>query len=345
MEKLISTCPVCGDSLHISVLKCGGCGLELKNDFPIGRFDRLSEEQYNFLLDFLKSQGNLKAVQEKRQISYPAAKKRLSDLLYALDLTDTEDGEESIPDMKDWDVHTDSRKASDIVKAKLISCGGKATVQTLQGKKYSVWVETPDTFACDKIISYTYDIFDVIVEHIVAQGGKARKGSGRGHLGDPHCEEDTIAAAILKNYWKSDTGLDPAFVMLAILEWAGIVHNRRGYAELTQEYKMSRGENSNMKLAIQFEKELEEKMLLAKRECGYPATRFHQMLKQYGGVGTAKRLIREGIRGNISEGFTTLAYIEGRPDLTMEHSVCKTEYRSLFTQEEIAHCKRLLKSE
>lgn len=98
-----------------------------------------------------------------------------------------------------------------------------------------------------------------------------------------------------------------------------------------------------MELATRFEKELEEKMYRAKKECNYPAPRFHQMLKQYGGVETAKRLIRDGMNGRISDGFTTLAYIEKRPDLTLEDSVCKTEYYPLFSDEEISYCKGLLK--
>lgn len=97
-----------------------------------------------------------------------------------------------------------------------------------------------------------------------------------------------------------------------------------------------------MDLAIQFEKELEDKMFLAKRDCKYPATRFRQMLKVYGGVETAKLLIQEGINGKVSEGFTVLAYIEQRPDLTMEDSVCKAKYQSLFTKEQIEHWKKML---
>ena len=99
-----------------------------------------------------------------------------------------------------------------------------------------------------------------------------------------------------------------------------------------------------MDLAVQFEKELEDKMYLAKRDCKYPATRFRQMLKEYGGVETAKRLIQEGINGKVSEGFTTLAYFEQRPDLTLEDSVCKSEYQSLFTHEEVEYCMKMLSS-
>ena len=95
-------------------------------------------------------------------------------------------------------------------------------------------------------------------------------------------------------------------------------------------------------LELQFERELQDKMLRAKKECKYNPTRFNQMLAQYGGVETAKRLITSGMAsGAASDGYTTL-YLCGRLDLTMEDSVCKSEYRSLFSQEEIAYCRKLL---
>lgn len=95
-------------------------------------------------------------------------------------------------------------------------------------------------------------------------------------------------------------------------------------------------------VALQFENELKDKMLWAKKECKYNPTRFNQMIAQYGGVETAKRLIARGITtGNPSDGYTTL-YLCNRLDLTMEHSVCKLEYRDLFTAEEIHYCNDLL---
>ena len=69
---------------------------------------------------------------------------------------------------------------------------------------------------------------------------------------------------------------------------------------------------------------------------------FNQMLATYGGVETAKRLISNARKtGNTSEGFSTL-FLCGRLDLSMEDSVCKVEYASLFTDEEIAYCKEVL---
>ena len=66
------------------------------------------------------------------------------------------------------------------------------------------------------------------------------------------------------------------------------------------------------------------------------------MLARYGGVETAKRLIANSMATSITPaGFTTL-FLCGRPDLTMEHSVCKPEYRELFTADEIRYCNALL---
>lgn len=98
------------------------------------------------------------------------------------------------------------------------------------------------------------------------------------------------------------------------------------------------------KLALKFENELKDKMMRAKKECRYNPSRFNQMLSQYGGVETAKRLIASGRASNsASDGYTTL-YLCGRLDLTMEESVCKTEYRNLFAQEEVDYCASLLHS-
>lgn len=97
-------------------------------------------------------------------------------------------------------------------------------------------------------------------------------------------------------------------------------------------------------LEHQFKVELEDKMYRAKRECQYNPTRFNQMLAKYGAVETAKRLISNARKtGIISDGFTTL-YLCGRLDLTVEDSVCKEKYQSLFSSDEIAYCQELLQS-
>ena len=58
-----------------------------------------------------------------------------------------------------------------------------------------------------------------------------------GGYGD--CTEDTIVGCIAKEYAGKKEGMsvfDPVFVLSAILDWAGIVRNERGYLELTADY-------------------------------------------------------------------------------------------------------------
>ena len=54
MKRMITKCPGCQGTLHIAKLQCPDCGMELKNDFSLSRFDRLDDAQYEFLLTFLK---------------------------------------------------------------------------------------------------------------------------------------------------------------------------------------------------------------------------------------------------------------------------------------------------
>ena len=243
MATILSKCPACGDDLKISTIKCCGCGLEIKNDFELTPFDRLNPEQYTFLIEFLKSQGNLKSVQNTLGLSYPTAKKKLSQLLTSFDLNNKTEPLAEL-DISEWKSNLDSHNASDIIKQKLIACGGRASVRSIKGKLYEVWIVDESHFSCENIVPYGYDIFDIIVNLLISQGGRAKKGSGRARLGDPKCEETTVAGAIIKNYFHKNVGesaFDPGFALIAIMEWAGIIKSEWGYVELTSAYKQEIG--------------------------------------------------------------------------------------------------------
>ena len=85
-NSILTKCPTCNEKLYISSLKCQKCGLELKNDFEISKYDLLDKEQLNFLETFLACEGNLKELQNRMNISYPLAKKKLFELLAALQI-------------------------------------------------------------------------------------------------------------------------------------------------------------------------------------------------------------------------------------------------------------------
>ena len=247
MNRLISKCPACHGTLRVSTLQCPDCGMELRNTFDLSPFDRLDKEQFEFLITFLKDRGNLKEVQSDMQISYPTAKKKLDELLAALNLGGgTEKVMPKEIDVSRMDVDYTSTLASEIIKAKLKEHGGHVTVYTARGLPCEIYAE-PDgkTFTSDKLpISppYEYDVFNVIVDLLLKQGGRARKGNGRNYkLGEAGCEENTVVGAIAKSRGRKvgDSVFDPVFVMAAVLEWAGIAENGRGEIILTSEYRSS----------------------------------------------------------------------------------------------------------
>ena len=103
-------------------------------------YDRLCPEQALFLRTFLACRGNLKELQSKLGISYPTAKKRLDELLFALNIV--EDKQNDRKGMVDVTMiqraDKNSINAADIIKNKLIDCGGSATVQSFSGKSYVI---------------------------------------------------------------------------------------------------------------------------------------------------------------------------------------------------------------
>lgn len=250
-SKLLSHCPSCNGPLKITSLTCQDCGMELRGEFELesGLFAELSLEQRAFLMTFLKCRGNMSQVQAELQISYPTAKKRLDDILRCMGLEEKKEMDSrEVIDVKLWQIGDDKTKASEIVKRKLKECGGRVTISSYSGNQYEVWAE-PDgmKFGCSALhgIAHSYDIFDVVVRFLERNEGRAAKGTGRAPLGSEKCGLDTISGVILQDYFGvplGGSGLDPSFVVIAILEWAGILHNRRGYVELTAQYREVIGE-------------------------------------------------------------------------------------------------------
>ena len=70
--------------ISISKLHCHHCGIEISGDFVLTKLYKLTKEQINFVLVFLKNQGNIKAIEKELNISYPTVKKMLNDVLISL---------------------------------------------------------------------------------------------------------------------------------------------------------------------------------------------------------------------------------------------------------------------
>jgi hypothetical protein len=136
------------------------------------------------------------------------------------------------------------KKASEAVKQKLKECGGRVTVYTLTGLPCKIAAESDGrSFTSDKLPikpPYTYDVFDIIVDLLQENNGRARKGNGRSYkLGAPECDDMTVVGIIAYKYAGKKTGqsvFDPVFVLSAVLEWAGVVKNERGMLILSPDY-------------------------------------------------------------------------------------------------------------
>jgi len=87
-----------------------------------------------------------------------------------------------------------------------------------------------------------------------------------------------------------------------------------------------------------FERAMRDVYARAKDEAGYTASYFAGMLSNYGGLGTAKRLLAAT---EVATGFTAL-YERGRLDLSVEALVVKPQFTSLFTEDEIETARRRL---
>ena len=181
-------------------------------------------------------------------MSYPTAKRRLDEILIALDLYEEEDtniAEREEIDMRNWFTDRTSNRASEIIKTKLKENGGRVIVYTARGLPCEICVAADGiSFESDKLPikpAYRFDVFDIVVELLKKQNGRARKGNGRNYrLGDENCDDTTVVGYIAKNYAHKKDGdsvYDPVFVLAAVLEWADIAKNERGELVLTPNYR------------------------------------------------------------------------------------------------------------
>src|SRR5437588_4840410 len=97
MNKMLSACPVCAESLHVTELTCDSCGTRVQSVFETCRFCRLTRDQTHFVELFLRNRGNISNVGQELGVSYPTVAKRLDAVLTALDLHEDDDWRAPVP--------------------------------------------------------------------------------------------------------------------------------------------------------------------------------------------------------------------------------------------------------
>ncbi|UWP58189.1 DUF2089 domain-containing protein [Ruminococcus gauvreauii] len=84
MNKVISRCPVCDQELTVVRLKCDACDTVIENNFRLGKFDYLSDEELYFTETFIRCRGNIKEVEKELGISYPTVRSKLDAVIKKL---------------------------------------------------------------------------------------------------------------------------------------------------------------------------------------------------------------------------------------------------------------------
>jgi hypothetical protein len=83
-HQVLTRCPVCADELRITRLRCDTCGSAIDGNFTLGRFQRLTREQLQFVEVFLKCRGKIKDVEDELGVSYPTVVARLNEVIQAM---------------------------------------------------------------------------------------------------------------------------------------------------------------------------------------------------------------------------------------------------------------------
>lgn len=86
MNQLPKSCPICQGDVIVTRFYCPGCQSSIEGNFrtDVSVLQKLSEDQLNFLLTFVRNEGRLNRMEEILGISYPTLKNRLNDLITAL---------------------------------------------------------------------------------------------------------------------------------------------------------------------------------------------------------------------------------------------------------------------
>lgn len=79
---MISQCPSCNSlKLKVAKIECMECHTTFEGKFDIPSLLKLSDEELQFIFDFVKCSGSLKEMASKQGVSYPTLRNRLNTLI------------------------------------------------------------------------------------------------------------------------------------------------------------------------------------------------------------------------------------------------------------------------
>lgn len=86
MRQILTNCPVCTAPLEVTRLYCMACDTTIDGHFggEASQFTRLSQEQVQFALTFIRCEGRINRMEDELKLSYPTIRNRLIEVIRAL---------------------------------------------------------------------------------------------------------------------------------------------------------------------------------------------------------------------------------------------------------------------
>lgn len=239
-QNIIDCCPVCSGQLAATRLSCQNCGLELSGQFRFPKFMYLSDQDLYFIDVFIQTGGNLKELQASLHLSYPAAKKRLYEIQTALGQKETASGNlkpEAV--VKSLPIYKNESSTIKAIKESLNRSSGLARLPLPRGKEFYIWYEEfgnglhADNLPQKQVL--TWNAFEAAMELLEKSQGRAPKGNAmKSPLGQGALTLNTVEGYVAaRAYGLKQGSFVPRKIsaLSAILSWAGLCKNGRGYLE------------------------------------------------------------------------------------------------------------------
>lgn len=250
---LVTRCPSCKEKLKATKLNCSNCGLELNGEFPLSKFDYLTEEETDFVESFLRAQGSFKTLQKDRRMSYLAVKKKYSEIMKKLDLVPINSGDKIESAMRisnEQPINNDDSPVVKRIKESLNAKGGRASIPLFRGDLCEIGFDVDGSGLVSPKIpiakQLVWEVFDAAVEIVIENGGRAKKGMAQSgaRLGSDKLLLDSVEGHIahkVHGVQEGETAFGPGFVIAAILDWAEICKNERGYLSINKDFEATLG--------------------------------------------------------------------------------------------------------
>ncbi len=84
-KKLPHTCPSCSATLNVKSLVCGNCQTEVSGNYGLPLLASLTDEEQEFITNFVKCSGSLKVMAQNLGLSYPTVRNLLDDIIQKIE--------------------------------------------------------------------------------------------------------------------------------------------------------------------------------------------------------------------------------------------------------------------